>query len=135
MKTVVENWAITVSVVVTVAVAALAIYQFFLLPTDKQKEKVKEWLVWACIEAEKALQSGTGQAKLRRVYNAFIAVRAFSWLAKIISFDTFSAYVSEALAEAKKMIINSESLAVYVYGDHAETEVEKLREQVGDAVK
>lgn len=133
MKAVVENWAITVSVVVTVAVAALTIYQFFLLPTDKQKEKVKEWLVWACIEAEKALQSGTGQAKLRRVYNAFIAVRAFSWLAKIISFDTFSAYVSEALAEAKKMIINSESLAVYVYGEHAETEVEKLREQVGDA--
>ena len=133
MKAVVENWAIAVSVVVTVAVAALAIYQFFLLPTDKQKEKVKEWLVWACIEAEKELQSGTGQAKLRRVYNAFIAVRAFSWLAKIISFDTFSAYVSEALAEAKKMIINSESLAVYVYGDHAETEVEKLREQVGDA--
>ena len=81
------------------------------------------------------MQSGTGQAKLRRVYNAFIAVRAFSWLSKIISFDTFSAYVSEALAEAKKMIINSESLAVYVYGEHAETEVEKLREQVGDAVK
>ena len=133
MKAVVENWAIIVSIVVTVAVATLAIYQFFLLPTDKQKEKVKEWLVWACIEAEKALQSGTGQAKLRRVYNAFIAVRAFSWLAKIISFDTFSAYVSEALAEAKKMIINSESLAVYVYGEHAETEVEKLREQVGDA--
>ena len=133
MKAVVENWAITVSVVVTVAVAALAIYQFFLLPTDKQKEKVKEWLVWACIEAEKALQSGTGQAKLRRVYNAFIAVRAFSWLAKIISFDTFSAYVSEALVEAKKMIINSSSLAEYVYGEHAETEVEKLREQVGDA--
>lgn len=133
MKAVVENWAITVSVVVTVAVAALAIYQFFLLPTDKQKEKVKEWLVWACIESEKALQSGTGQAKLRRVYNAFIAVRAFSWLSRIISFDTFSAYVSEALVEAKKMIINSESLAVYVYGEHAETEVEKLREQVGDA--
>ena len=135
MKVIFENGAIIVSIVVTVAVSALTIYQFFLLPTDKQKEKVKEWLVWACIEAEKALQSGTGQAKLRRVYNAFIAVRAFSWLAKIISFDTFSAYVSEALAEAKKMIINSESLAVYVYGDHAETEVEKLREQVGDAVK
>ena len=133
MKVIFENGAIIVSIVFTVAVAALAIYQFFLLPTDKQKEKVKEWLVWACIEAEKALQSGTGQAKLRRVYNAFIAVRAFSWLARIISFDTFSAYVSEALVEAKKMIINSESLAVYVYGEHAETEVEKLREQVGDA--
>ena len=133
MKAVVENWAITVSVVVTVAVAALAIYQFFLLPTDKQKEKVKEWLVWACIEAEKALQSGTGQAKLRKVYDAFIAVRTFSWVAKIISFNTFSAYVSEALVKAKKMIINSRSLAEYVYGEHAETEVEKLREQVGDA--
>lgn len=133
MKAVVENWAIAVSVVVTVAVAALAIYQFFLLPTDKQKEKVKEWLVWACIEAEKALQTGTGQAKLRKVYDAFIAVRAFSWIAKIISFETFSAYVAEALVEAKKMIINSRSLAEYVYGEFAEDEVKKLREQIGDA--
>lgn len=133
MKVIFENGAIIVSIVVTVAVAALAIYQFFLLPTDKQKEKVKEWLVWACIEAEKALQTGTGQAKLRKVYDAFIAVRAFSWIAKIISFDTFSAYVAEALVEAKKMIINSRSLAEYVYGEFAEDEVKKLREQIGDA--
>lgn len=133
MKVIIENGVFIASLVVTVAVTALIIYQFFLLPTDKQKDKVKEWLVWACIEAEKALQTGTGQAKLRKVYDAFIAVRAFSWVAKIISFNTFSAYVSEALAEAKKMIINSRSLAEYVYGEHAETEVEKLREQVGDA--
>lgn len=133
MKELIENGVFIASLVVTVAVTALIIYQFFLLPTDKQKEKVKEWLVWACIEAEKALQTGTGQAKLRKVYDAFIAVRAFSWIAKIISFDTFSAYVAEALVEAKKMIINSRSLAEYVYGENAETEVEKLREQVGDA--
>lgn len=133
MKVIIENGVFIASLVVTVAVTALIIYQFFLLPTDKQKEKVKEWLVWACIEAEKALQTGTGQAKLRKVYDAFIAVRAFSWVAKIISFNTFSVYVSEALVEAKKMIINSRSLAEYVYGEFAEIEVEKLREQVGDA--
>ena len=133
MNFLIENWYLLVGAFALINFGIWLIYGFLKLPTDKQTEKIKQWLIWACIEAEKALQSGTGQAKLRRVYNAFIAVRAFSWLAKIISFDTFSAYVSEALVEAKKMIINSESLAVYVYGEHAETEVEKLREQVGDA--
>lgn len=133
MNFLIENWYLLVGAFALINFGIWLIYGFLKLPTDKQTEKIKQWLIWACIEAEKALQSGTGQAKLRRVYNAFIAVRAFSWLAKIISFDTFSAYVSEALVEAKKMIINSSSLAEYVYGDHAETEVEKLREQVGDA--
>ena len=133
MNFLIENWYLLVGAFALINFGIWLIYGFLKLPTDKQTEKIKQWLIWACIEAEKALQSGTGQAKLRRVYNSFIAVRAFSWLAKIISFDTFSAYVSEALVEAKKMIINSRSLAEYVYGEHAETEVEKLREQVGDA--
>ena len=133
MNFLIENWYLLVGAFALINFGIWLIYGFLKLPTDKQTEKIKQWIIWACIEAEKELQSGTGQAKLRKVYNAFIAVRAFSWLAKIISFDTFSAYVSEALVEAKRMIINSESLAVYVYGDHAETEVEKLREQVGDA--
>ena len=133
MNFLIENWYLLVGAFALINFGIWLIYGFLKLPTDKQTEKIKQWLIWACIEAEKALQSGTGQAKLRRVYNAFIAVRAFSWLAKIISFDTFSAYVSEALVEAKRMIINSRSLAEYVYGEHAETEVEKLREQVGDA--
>ena len=133
MNFLIENWYLLVGAFALINFGIWLIYGFLKLPTDKQTEKIKQWLIWACIEAEKALQSGTGQAKLRKVYDAFIAVRAFSWLAKIISFDTFSAYVSEALVEAKKMIINSSSLAEYVYGEHAETEVEKLREQVGDA--
>ena len=133
MNFLIENWYLLVGAFALINFGIWLIYGFLKLPTDKQTEKIKQWLIWACIEAEKALQSGTGQAKLRKVYDAFIAVRAFSWVAKIISFNTFSVYVSEALVEAKKMIINSESLAVYVYGEHAETEVEKLREQVGDA--
>lgn len=133
MNFLIENWYLLVGAFALINFGIWLIYGFLKLPTDKQTEKIKQWLIWACIEAEKALQSGTGQAKLRKVYDAFIAVRAFSWVAKIISFDTFSAYVSEALVEAKKMIINSSSLAEYVYGEHAETEVEKLREQVGDA--
>ena len=133
MNFLIENWYLLVGAFALINFGIWLIYGFLKLPTDKQTEKIKQWLIWACIEAEKALQSGTGQAKLRKVYDAFIAVRAFSWVAKIISFNTFSVYVSEALVEAKRMIINSSSLAEYVYGEHAETEVEKLREQVGDA--
>lgn len=133
MHWLVENWMIVFGVVVAVIFAVSAAYRFFGLPTEKQKEKVKEWLVWACIEAEKALQTGTGQAKLRKVWEAFISIPAFSWIARVISFDTFSGWVDTALAEAKRMIINSESLATYVYGDNAVTEVERLRSQMGDA--
>lgn len=133
MNWLIENWMCIFGIAVAVILAVLFVYRFFGMPTEKQKEKIKEWLVWACIEAEKALQSGTGQAKLRKVYDAFISLQAFSWIARIISFETFSEYVNVALVEAKRMIINSRSLAEYVYGEFAEDEVKKLREQIGDA--
>ena len=57
------------------------------MPTNEQLKKVKEWLLWAVAEAEKELGSGTGQLKLRYVYDMFIV--KFPSLAKIISFETF----------------------------------------------
>lgn len=93
-------------------------------------EKVKEWLIWACIEAKKALQSGTGQLKLRQVYDMFCAVPAFTWVAKVISFETFSDLVSDALVEVKEMLVNNKVLAEYVYGANAETEIEKIKNQL-----
>ena len=77
MSWVIENWFLVVAVMASVGVAIGLIYRFLGLPTEKQKAKVKEWLIWACIEAERALQSGTGQLKLREVWNLFCAVPAF----------------------------------------------------------
>ena len=130
MTWLIENWMVVFGLAVAVIIAVLVVYRFFGLPTEKQVEKIKEWLIWACIEAERALQSGTGQLKLRQVYDMFCAVPAFSWVAKVISFDVFSEWVSDALITVKEMLINNEALATYVYGDNADAEIKKIKEQL-----
>ena len=130
MRQINENWYLIVALLVAATVVVYTIYRFIGLPTKKQKEKVTEWLIWACIEAEKSLQSGTGQLKLRKVYDAFVAVPSFSWVSKIISFETFSDWVTIALERAKLMLVSNPDLANYVYGENAETEVSKLKAQL-----
>lgn len=130
MTWLIENWFLLVAIAAALGVSVWAVYRFFGLPTEKQREKVKEWLIWACIEAERALQSGTGQLKLRQVYDMFCAVPAFSWVAKVISFDVFSEWVSDALITVKEMLVNNEALSTYVYGDNADAEIKKIKEQL-----
>lgn len=134
MEWLIENWFLIVALLSCVAVLISLVFRFLGMPTEKQKKKVREWLVWACIEAERALQSGTGQLKLREVWNLFCAVPAFTWVARIISFEEFSDWVSEALTEVKQMLISNKSLAEYVYGkDNAVEEVAKIKSQMGDS--
>lgn len=130
MNWLIENWMVVFGLAVAVILAAIVVYRFFGMPTEKQVAKIKEWLIWACIEAEKALQSGTGQLKLRQVYDMFCAVPAFSWVAKLISFEMFSDWVSDALITVKQMLVSNESLATYVYGENADVEVKKIKEQL-----
>lgn len=133
MNWLIDNWYLVVAGLALLAFVIYCIYVFFGMPTEKQIDKVKEWLIWACIEAEKALQSGTGQLKLRQVYDMFCAVPAFTWIAKVISFEQFSVWVSDALVEVKQMLINNKALAEYVYGKtKANSEVQKIKEQLGE---
>lgn len=134
MNWIINNWHLVVALAALVVVAAYTAIQFLQLPTEKQKEKIKEWLVWACIEAEKELQSGTGQLKLRKVWDMFCTSPVFSAVAKIISFETFSDYVKDALKKAKEMLIHNDALAAYVYADNAKIEVEKLRRQLENGI-
>ena len=69
----------------------------------------KNWLVWAVSEAERALGSGTGQLKLRYVYDA--AVLRFPVLAKFMPFSVFSKLVDAALSTMRKMIEENKSIA------------------------
>lgn len=130
MNWLIENWMVVFGLAVAVILAVLVVDRFFGLPTEKQVKKIKEWLVWACIEAEKKLQSDTGQLKLRDVYNLFCTVPAFTWVAKLISFELFSEWVSDALITVKEMLVSNEALAKYVYGDNAENEVKKIKLQL-----
>ena len=69
----------------------------------------KDWLVWAVAEAEKMLGSGTGQLKLRYVYD--LAVVRFPIMAKLMPFTIFSKLVDAALEVMKDMIANNKSIA------------------------
>ena len=54
------------------------------------------------------------------------------FIKKIIAFDLFAKWVSEALVTVKEMLINNSNLAFYVYGDNATEEVNKLKSQLED---
>lgn len=132
MEWLIENWFLIVALLSCVAVAICFVVRFLGMPTEKQKKKVREWMIWACIKAEKNLQSKKGKLKLREVYNMFCAVPAFKWVAIIISFEEFEEWLDDALIEAKQMLISNKTLAEYVYGkDNATAEVAKIKEQIG----
>lgn len=114
MKWLIENWYLVVVGVAIAVVGCLAIYKWAGKPTKEQIANIKEWLLYAVIEAEKELGGGTGQIKLRQVYD--MAIQRFKWLS-IVPFATFSGWVDEALAEMKKMLAVNEKVKQLVEGE------------------
>lgn len=86
-----------------------AIVALFLVVLTIYLMGFKNWLVWAVSEAEKVLGSGTGQLKLRYVYDA--AIMRFPIVAKIIPFKLFSGMVDAALKVMNDMIKNNTNIA------------------------
>jgi hypothetical protein len=118
LDTLVEYWFVVLSLIVlTISVAAMVL-NFAGLPTKRQLEKVKEWLLYAVTLAETELGSGTGQLKLRTVYDMFL--ERFSWLSKFISFEKFSDLVDEALVEMREMLEKNENVRTIVGVDSNE---------------
>ena len=90
------------------------IYKAFLKCKAMQTNNVKEWLVYACTEAEKILGSKTGKIKLRYVYNMFI--EKYKFLAAIITFEQFSALVDSALVDMRVLIETNQAVRDLVEG-------------------
>ena len=107
-----ENWYLALTAVVMVVMAVVLVSSFVKLPTKEQIAKIKEWLLYAVTEAEKELGGGTGQLKLRQVYDLF--VQRFPAVAAVISFDTFSLWVDEALEQMRELLAKNEHAAAYV---------------------
>ena len=99
------NWYLFIAALAMATLAAAAVARF---PAE-QRKKVKEWLLLAVTEAEKELGSGTGQLKLRYVYDLFL--QRFPAVAKRISFETFSYWVDRALIDMREML--SKNKAIY----------------------
>lgn len=96
---------ITITGVVLIAVVAIV----FII---KQPKKVKEWLLWAVIQAETTLGGGTGQVKLRAVYDLF--VERYRVISFLVSFETFSKWVDVALEEMRVMLESNENVKALV---------------------
>ena len=107
-----ENIAVIIGICCVVGVIGFGIYQFLKLEKNKQLEIVKEWLLLAVVEAEKKLGGGTGQIKLRYVYDMFI--EKFKFLALMITFEQFSIMVDMALDKMRLMLSSNEKLKDYV---------------------
>lgn len=105
---------VVIAIIFLVACFGFIIYKFFQLSKEQQVSKVKEWLLFAVVEAEKHLGSGTGKIKLRFVYDMFVS--KFKYLSLVISFEQFSLLVDEALEEMKNIAKNNTSVSNYIKG-------------------
>lgn len=90
----------------------VSVVSFLNLSKDQKIKNIKEWLKWAVTEAEKELGGGTGQLKLRMVYD--MAINQFPWLIQLIDFNTFSSWVDEALEWMKDQLENNKAINNYV---------------------
>ena len=122
MDFLIDNWTLIVAGVAIVAGIVTTVIKFIKSSKASQMKNLKEWLLYATTEAEKALGSGTGKLKLRTVYDMFLL--KFPWLAKIISFDTFSNLVDEALEDMNSLLNTNTAVQTYVNGPAESEETE-----------
>jgi len=100
------NWKEIIICVVTLLLGGFIALQF---------KSFKQWLVYACSEAEEYFGSGSGQLKLRYVYNLAVESK-FGFIAKVITFNMFSNFVDGALVKMREMIENSPAIAKILTG-------------------
>lgn len=115
MKFLIDNWFLLVALLAVLTSAGVSIYCFYKKPTSEQLQSIKEWLLYAVTEAERYLGGGTGQLKLRFVYDMF--VEKFPHTSCLISFETFSGLVDEALEKMRSMLATNKAVETYVKGE------------------
>ena len=115
MSFITENFLAIIVTVGVVFAAGFYIVEFWKKTKDAQISNVKEWLLYAVTLAEKELGGGTGELKLRYVYDMFVA--KFVWLGKIISFDMFSEMVDEVLERMNHLLATNVAIEEFVFSD------------------
>lgn len=127
------NWQWIAGVIIIITAAIITLIKFDKKTRDEQIHQVKEWLLYAVMEAEKELGSGTGALKLRFVYNMFIT--KFPLLVALIPFSTFSSFVDEALDKFKKLLATTPELQAYVANQGALEEMKEAVAEIADQNK
>ena len=106
------NAQIIAALIILAISAGVGIYQFIKLTKEQKIANIKEWLKWAVVMAEKSLGAGTGQLKLRQVYN--MAVTQFPWIVQLVTFEQFSQWVDEALIWMNNQLGNNNAIAALI---------------------
>ena len=104
MEWLVDNWSLLVVLVCAIGGVVFGCKKFVQSGKTNQLKKVKEWLLFACVEAERDFGSGKGQLKLRYVYDMF--VEKFGVIKYIVTFEEFSNMVDEVLESAIEFFEN-----------------------------
>lgn len=115
MAWLINNWTFLVVVGCVVCIAFYYAKKFTGLPSEEQLNKIREWLLYAVIIAERDYEGGTGALKLRSVYDDFCKV--FPSMVSLISFDMFSQMVDDALVEMKRLLASNNGLQKFVKGE------------------
>lgn len=113
MEFLMSCWPVIIGGVAVLIIAGISVFKFAGLPTKEQITKVKEWLLYAVTMAEAEFGNGTGKLKLRSVYDMFIT--KFPVMAKVVSFETFSFWVDNALDEMRKLLENNENVKQLIH--------------------
>lgn len=99
--------------IIALAVGSVILIGVIIYMLVNQRSKIIEWLKYAVAEAEKLLGSGTGQLKLRQVYDWFC--EQFPVIAAVLPFRVFSAWVDIALQTFDKWLDNNNFVAYIGY--------------------
>lgn len=106
------NTGVILGMIILGILLGLSVYRFTKLDEEKKIANIKQWLKYAVVEAERILGGGTGQLKLRYVYD--LAVKQFPWLVTLVTFEIFSGWVDEALEWMKEQLEQNKAIHGYV---------------------
>lgn len=112
MNFIVSYWWLILIIIAAIAIVGYGIMVFIKMPSNSQLQQIREWLLYAVAKAEKELGGGTGQLKLRYVYDMFIS--KFNYLSAIISFEAFSMMVDEVLEKFRNLLDTNTSVQEYI---------------------
>ena len=99
-------WIIGLAIVIITACVFIII---------RERHNLKHWLLFAVASTEKALGSGTGELKLRQVYDKFL--EKFPILSRLMSFEMFAHLVDMALDSLEEMLEQNGAINAYIKGE------------------
>lgn len=88
------------------AVGGFYLASFIKMSKSEKADMIINCLVYLVAAAEHDLGSGTGELKLAKVYNEFVA--EYPQLAETITFEQFKGFVDKALAKMQEILKNDD---------------------------